>query len=57
MRFALRTDEPDRDYFTLGFKAATEVGSGGSAYFLYEALLAHSHLDTHTFEVGLRLQY
>ena len=56
-RFTYRTDEPDRDYFTVGAGAVLALPNGWSPYLNYRALVGYSDRSSHTVSLGLRVSF
>lgn len=55
--FTLVGDEPDRDYWTVGFGMLFILPNGWMPFVDYEALLAYDDLDRHRFTAGLRAEF
>lgn len=56
-RFVITTQEPDRDFFNVGWSVAGTFASGRSAYLRYEALLGRDDYVAELVEVGARLAF
>ena len=56
-RFTYRTDEPDRDYFSVGGGAVLALPNGWSPFINYRALVGYSDRSSHTVSVGLRVSF
>lgn len=56
-RFIITTQEPDRDYFNLGWSVAGTFSGGRSAYVRYEAMLGRDDYVAELFELGGRLAF
>lgn len=56
-RFVITTQEPDRDYFNLGWSVAGTFSGGRSAYVRYEAMLGRDDYVAELFELGGRLAF
>jgi len=55
--FSLPTDDPDRDYASLGAGLSAHFARGVSAYVHYETALALRHVTNHQFTAGIRIQF
>lgn len=51
------TDNPDRNYFTLGLGVSGVFKGGMQAFFDYETILGLSNLSYHIFTVGVRSEF
>jgi outer membrane autotransporter protein len=51
------TDDPDRDYFELGFSVSAVLSGGIQAFFDYETLLGLNKVTDHAFTLGIRAEY
>ena len=51
------TDDPDRDYFELGFSVSAVFSGGVQAFFDYETLLGLDEVTDHAFTLGVRAEY
>ncbi|MCB1739118.1 MAG: autotransporter outer membrane beta-barrel domain-containing protein [Gammaproteobacteria bacterium] len=56
-KFALPSDEPDRDYVVYGARATALFGGGQSVYAMYQGLAGYSDLTLHAVEVGVRVDF
>lgn len=56
-QFVITTQEPDRDYFNLGWSVAGTFSGGRSAYVRYEAMLGRDDYVAELFELGGRLAF
>lgn len=55
--FAVNTQEPDRDFFNVGWSVAGTFSAGRSAYVRYEALLGRDDYVAELVELGGRLAF
>ncbi|MCP4408481.1 MAG: autotransporter outer membrane beta-barrel domain-containing protein [Gammaproteobacteria bacterium] len=51
------SDDPDRDYFTLGIGVSTVFQSGVQAFLDYQTLLAKQDINEHVFTLGGRYEF
>ena len=51
------TDNPDRDYATLGFGFSNVFQGGIQVFFNYQALLAYHNVNSHGFTGGVRFEF
>jgi len=56
-RFAIKTDDPDRDYFNLGASVAVTLPEGRSAFIRYETRLGQRDMTNHTIEAAVRMPF
>ncbi len=56
-QFALATDDPDRDYFTLGFGVAAQFAQGRSAFIQYRTTLGLEDVESDSLSAGIRLEF
>lgn len=56
-RFLISTQEPDRDFFNVGWSVAGTFAAGRSAYIRYEALLGRDNYVAELVELGARLAF
>lgn len=56
--FTIQTNDPDRDYFTVGASVASLFAKGrGSVAIDYEAILGHDYIDEHLISVRLGVRF
>ena len=55
--FAIKTDDPDRDYFNLGASLAVTLPEGRSAFVRYETRLGQTDMTNHTIEAAVRMPF
>ena len=55
--FSLPTDDPDRDYISLGVGLSAYLMRGLSAFAHFETALALRHVTNHQFTAGLRMEF
>lgn len=55
--FGVRTDEPDRNYFNLGFGAFSQFAQGRSAFLFGETMLGRAHTALWSITAGVRLTF
>ena len=55
--FALPTDTPDKDYYTVSAGVSGTFARGVSAFIHYETLLGLSKVDSQLVGVGIRLEF
>lgn len=56
--FAIRTNDPDRDYFTIGASLGTLFAAGrGSLALYYEAIAGHDFLDEHIVSLSIGYRF
>jgi outer membrane autotransporter protein len=51
------TDDPDRNYFTVGTGVSGTFAKGLTAFLNYDTLLGYRNVDSHLFTVGARLEF
>jgi outer membrane autotransporter protein len=51
------TDDPDRNYFTVGTGVSGTFAKGVTAFLNYDTLLGYRNIDSHLFTVGARLEF
>jgi outer membrane autotransporter protein len=51
------TDDPDRNYFTVGTGVSGTFAKGVTAFLNYDTLLGYRNVDSHLFTVGARLEF
>lgn len=51
------SDDPDRDYFTLGLGLSAVMPNNVQAYIDYQTLLDHKYLNDHLFSAGVRIGF
>lgn len=56
-KFRLVTDDPDRDYFTVGGELAATFARGFGAFAAYEALLGYDDVESHKVTFGGRVEF
>ncbi|MGZ5000942.1 MAG: autotransporter outer membrane beta-barrel domain-containing protein, partial [Methylomonas sp.] len=56
-RFAVLTDNPDRDYFNLGGSLALNLQEGRAGFLRYEYRAGQSTISDHTVELGARIPF
>lgn len=54
---ALKTDQPDRDYFNLGLGVSAQFAHGVSGYLFYDKLLGHEYVDSDSLQLGMRMEF
>ena len=55
--FSVATDNPDRNYFNVGFGVAATLPEGRSAFIDYEAVIGQAHVTNSTIDLGVRLAF
>jgi outer membrane autotransporter protein len=55
--FALATDDPDRDYFTLGFGISAQLAQGRAAFLQYRTTLGLDDISSDSISAGIRLEF
>lgn len=56
-RFAVLTDNPDRDYFNLGGSLALNLQEGRAGFLRYEYRAGQATISDHTVELGARIPF
>jgi outer membrane autotransporter protein len=56
-RFAIGTDEPDRDYFNLGLGVTAVFAEGRSAFIYYETVISRDNLTQNSLAAGVRFEF
>ena len=51
------TDEPDRDYFSLGLSASAQFSHGRSGFIQYTGLFGLDTISAHSIEMGMRIEF
>lgn len=51
------TDDPDRNYFTVGTGVSGTFAKGLTAFLNYDTLLGYRNIESHLFTVGARLEF
>ena len=55
--FALPTDEPDENFFNVGFSLSALLSNRVVGFARYQGLLDYDNLDVHTFEFGIKANF
>lgn len=55
--FFVLTDEPDRNYFNVGFGLSAILTGGKTAYIFYEGVFGLSEIDQHSISAGMRFEF
>ncbi|MEM7468281.1 MAG: autotransporter outer membrane beta-barrel domain-containing protein [Pseudomonadota bacterium] len=56
-RFSLPTDEPDENFFNVGFSLSALLSDQVVGYARYQGLLDYDNLDVHAFEFGIKANF
>ena len=51
------TDDPDRDYFSLGLSASAQFSHGRSGFIQYSGLFGLDTISAHSIELGMRVEF
>ncbi|MDH3377405.1 MAG: autotransporter domain-containing protein [Gammaproteobacteria bacterium] len=55
--FIVPTDEPDKNYFNIGFGFTATIGDNIGAYVSVETVLAHDNISNTTVDAGVRIEF
>lgn len=55
--FAIRSDNPDRNFFNLGTGLSATLAHGASAFMFYEAMVGNNNLTQHSINAGVRTEF